>query len=341
MTGQLPRSPRLFAPDDPALVEIERDAEPWTEADAGEGAKLDRSAPAILSGGVPWGAILGASLVGLAVLGAGVWFVSLVSEALARNDVIGWTATVLLTFAGLAASVLLVRDLVGLLRLGRLGRLRKELLLAVAERDVARERAALTRLLGALAQRRDLAWGLARFREHAGDVRDPGDLVRIADREIYAALDGQARRVVLASAKRVSVVTALSPAAVLAVAFVLVENVRVLRALATIYGGRPGLLGVLQLARMVTAHIVATGGVALTDDLLGQFLGHDVLLRLSRRLGEGAFNGAMTARIGAAAIEVTRPVPFVESRPVRVRDFAGELFRSITERAGRAREPRG
>jgi putative membrane protein len=63
----------------------------------------------------------------------------------------------------------------------------------------------------------------------------------------------------------------------------------------------------------------------MTDDLLGQFLGQDLLRRLSRRLGEGVFNGALTARIGVAAIEVTRPLPFLDANPIRVRDLVSEL----------------
>jgi len=42
-------------------------------------------------------------------------------------------------------------------------------------------------------------------------VRDPGDLARLADREIFSALDQRAKRIVLGSAKRFSVVTAISP----------------------------------------------------------------------------------------------------------------------------------
>ena len=86
------------------------------------------------------------------------------------------------------------------------------------------------------------------------------------------------------------------------------------------------MLGSLRLARHVVAHIVGTGAVALTDDLLGQFFGQDVLRRLSRRLGEGAFNGALTARLGAAALDVIRPLPFIEATPVRARDILKELF---------------
>jgi putative membrane protein len=119
----------------------------------------------------------------------------------------------------------------------------------------------------------------------------------------------------------------MSPMVWVAMLYVMVENLRLLRGLATLYGGRPGGIGALRIARLVVTHIVATGGLAMTDDLLGQFLGQDLLRRLSRRLGEGVFNGALTARVGVAAIEVTRPIPFLDSDPIRVRDLLPELLR--------------
>jgi putative membrane protein len=148
-------------------------------------------------------------------------------------------------------------------------------------------------------------------------------IVAPADREVVAPLDVEARRLIIKSAKRVGVVTAMSPMAWVAMLYVVVENVRMLRALASLYGGRPGVAGALRLGRLVISHIVATGGVAMTDDLLGQFLGQDILRRMSRRLGEGAFNGALTARIGIAAIEVTRPLPFLDADPAHPRVAAG------------------
>ena len=57
-------------------------------------------------------------------------------------------------------------------------------------------------------------------------------------------------------------------------------------------------------------HLVATGVVALGDDLIGSIAGGDVLSKVSRRFGEGVINGALTARVGVAAIEVCRPLPF-------------------------------
>jgi putative membrane protein len=146
---------------------------------------------------------------------------------------------------------------------------------------------------------------------------------------MVAPLDAEARRLVTRSAKRVATVTAMSPMVLIAVGYVAVENLRLLRLLATLYGGRPGVIAVLRLARMVFTHVVATGGIALTDDLLGQFLGQDLLRRLSRRLGEGAFNGALTARLGVAALEVIRPLPFLASKPPRVRDVLAEALRGL------------
>jgi putative membrane protein len=50
--------------------------------------------------------------------------------------------------------------------------------------------------------------------------------------------------------------------------------------------------------------------VALTDDLIGSLAGGGVLSKISRRFGEGVVNGALTARVGLAAMEVCRPMPF-------------------------------
>ncbi len=278
-----------------------------------------------------WLSLLVATLTGLVGLAAGLAFASFVSDVLARSDWVGIAGWSLLGLAALAAFVLAMRELVGLMRLGRLAHLRTAAEAALRARDATTERQLVKRMRRIIGGRTNLAWAAARFAEHEQDVRDPGDLFALADRELMAPLDTEARRLILTSAKRVSLVTAMSPVAFLAVAFVLLENLRLLRGLATVYGGRPGFVGSLRLARMVFVHILATGGVALTDDLIGQFIGQDLARRLSRRLGEGLFNGALTARIGVAALDICRPLPFVEAKPVRIRDILAELTRR-TER---------
>ncbi|MEM7524596.1 MAG: DUF697 domain-containing protein, partial [Pseudomonadota bacterium] len=62
--------------------------------------------------------------------------------------------------------------------------------------------------------------------------------------------------------------------------------------------------------RAVAAHLFAAGAIAVGDDLIGPALGGGALAKVSRRFGEGLVNGALTARIGLAAMEVCRPLPF-------------------------------
>jgi putative membrane protein len=328
------RKPRLFAVDDPALVEEQPDS---TAADSGQRPEPGAGAGSVTrptlgdlgARGLRWGALLVSALAGAAALGAAAWFYRLVGVALARDDWIGWTTLALLLTAAFAALMLLLREVVGFSRLARLARLRREVTAAIAERDRKRERKATAWLARLYARRPDLAYSVTRFRAHARDVHDPGELLALAERELLVPLDQQARRLITQSAKRVATVTAMSPMLLIAVGYVLIENLRLLRMLATLYGGRPGVLGAMRLGRLVFLHIVATGGVAMTDDLLGQFLGQDVLRRLSRRLGEGAFNGALTARIGIAAIEVIRPLPYLAVKAPRVREILGEVLKPL------------
>ena len=76
---------------------------------------------------------------------------------------------------------------------------------------------------------------------------------------------------------------------------------------------------------MVVTHIVLTGGIAVGDDLIQQMIGHGLTAKLSARLGEGVFNGALTARIGIAAIDVCRPLPFIEAERPRFRDLVANI----------------
>ena len=105
------------------------------------------------------------------------------------------------------------------------------------------------------------------------------------------------------------------------VAAALTANLRMIRRIAEIYGGRSGFFGSWRLTRAVLSHMVATGAVAVGDDLLEPVLGGTIIGKLSRRFGEGLVNGALTARVGLAAIEVCRPLPFAALKRPKVRDI--------------------
>jgi putative membrane protein len=326
---EAPRQPRAFRPDDPKLRKAEEIAPAEMPVASDEAIEREYRIPtgAEMAKGFRWGALFLSAMAGLTSLALGLWFARFASVALQRQDWVGWVAFGFLMVAILAMAAMVAREIVGLVRLDRVYRIKQDADRALSDRDGKLARSVTKRLRGVFAGRRTLATGQARLIEHEGDIMSAAELLKLADRELVARLDGEARRIVVGSAKRVSMVTALSPVATLTVGYVVIENLRMLRRLAALYGGRPGLIGLARLARMVVTHIIVTGGIALTDDLLHQFLGQDLVRRLSRRLGEGVFNGTLTARVGTAAIAVIRPLPFLDSEAPRLRDMVGELLK--------------
>ena len=108
-----------------------------------------------------------------------------------------------------------------------------------------------------------------------------------------------------------------------------------IRRIAEIYGGRSGTFGAWRLTRAVVTHLVATGAVAVGDDLIGSVGGGTILSKLSRRFGEGIINGALTARVGVAAMEVCRPLPFGAGRRPRVTKLVQRALTGLFEGIGR------
>lgn len=234
-----------------------------------------------------------------------------VTELLARNVVLGWAALALVVLAVTAGLVVALREWGAYLRLGRLDGLRAQAVEARATADLGEARRAVAGLVSLYGGRADIAWGRARLAEREAEVMDADALLALAERELMATLDAEARLVIEAAVRQVAMVTALVPLALADVATAAVANLRMIRRIAEIYGGRSGSFGSLKLLRRVFGSLLTAGALALTDDMIGSVAGGGVLSKLSRRVGEGVVNGALTARVGVAALELCRPIPFV------------------------------
>ncbi len=246
------------------------------------------------------------------ILSVAAW--NFVTGLLASNVVLGWAAIGLLGAALLVALLVLVGEVAAFARLGRLDRIRVAAERAEAGEDLAAARAVVGQLARLYARRGETAAGGARLAVRQGEFMDADALLALAEAEVLAPLDQAALAAVEAAARRVAMVTALVPLALADVVTALVVNIRMIRTVAEIYGGRSGTLGSWQMLRRVFVALVATGAMALTDDFLGSFAGGGVLAKLSRRFGEGVVNGALTARVGLAAIDLCRPLPWLRQK---------------------------
>jgi putative membrane protein len=276
--------------------------------------------------GFRWGTMFWSAAGGLVSLGLGLAVTSLVEDLFARSQTLGYVGLGLACVAGLALAVMTGRELFGLMRLAAIEKLHLRAAEVLRSDDRAASRAIVEDLLKLAHQNPQLARARVALQSHTDDIIDGADMIKLAERELMTPLDQEARRLVSSAAQRVSVVTAVSPRAVVDVLFVFVVALRLIRQLARLYGGRPGALGMISLMRHVIGHLAITGGMAATDSLVQQMLGHGIAAKLSQRLGEGVLNGLLTARLGLAAIDVTRPLPFNALPRPALADLAKDLL---------------
>ncbi|MBB3712411.1 putative membrane protein [Limimaricola variabilis] len=265
-----------------------------------------------------------ATLVGF-MLSVAAW--SWVAGLLAANPLLGAIATVLVALVIALLLAIAIKEAWAFRRLARLDHIQRDAGAALGAQDLALARAVSAQMISLYAGRDELASGLARVKARDAELFDADGVLGLAERELLAPLDQAALREVEAAARQVATVTAVVPLALADVTAALTSNLRMIRRVAEIYGGRSGTLGAWRLTRSVFTHLVATGAVAVGDDLVGSVAGGGVLSRVSRRFGEGVVNGALTARVGVAAIEVCRPLPF---RAVERPSVSGLVARALT-----------
>jgi putative membrane protein len=319
------RTPRAY--DAQTAVSIEQSIEPILETRAED--VLATEPPRIIGwlGRVLW--ITAGALVSLAL---GLAAERLVSDLFATTPWLGWIALALVVVFVAALLALLIRESLALGRLRALDRLRKRAEAVLISDSAADGRAVLADLRTVYANRPELARGRQAL-ETSGEMFDGGEIIRFAERTLLAQLDARARALTAASARRVALVTTVSPKALIDIAFVIFESVRLGGQIARLYGARPGIFGTWRLLGAILSHLAVTGGLVLTDGVMEQLVGQGLAAKLSAKLGEGIVNGLMTVRVGIAAMRVVRPLPYDTQRQPKVKDFIPELANVLQEKA--------
>lgn len=300
----------------PILIDLEAEAASPADAppvpETGEAAlpavaeRLGRSGGRISRMGRWFGAAFATLMT--AWIGIALW--DFVSGLLMSRPMLGMAFTGLLGVTALLLLIVAGRELLAFRRLGQLDRLQDQVRTAFdGSRDDGLK--AGRKIMALYSGREELRWKAQRVDELLPDQMDADAVLGLIETEMMEPLDKAALAEVEAASRRVATVTALVPIALVDVLSALAANMRMVRAVAQIYGGRSGTLGSWRLVRAVLTHLVATGAVAIGDDLIGSVAGGALAGKISRRFGEGVINGALTARVGITAMVLCRPMPFV------------------------------
>lgn len=269
----------------------------------------------------------GLALFGVSVIGQGVqWGVN------------AWQTQDWVALGGCAAGALIVGAGVGsvVTEWRRLWRLRQR----AHERDEARDLLhghgtgkgrAFCEKLAAQAGIDHSHPALQRWSAAIHETQNDQEVVTLYAHIVQPVLDAQARREISRSAAESTLMIAVSPLAMVDMAFIAWRNLRLINRIARLYGIELGYYSRLRLFKLVLLNIAFAGASELVREVGMDWMSQDLAARLSARAAQGIGAGLLTARLGIKAMEVCRPLPWIDGDKPRLGDFRRELIGQLKE----------
>ena len=157
------------------------------------------------------------------------------------------------------------------------------------------------------------------------ETQNDREVVSLYAQIVQPILDAQARREISRSAAESTLMIAVSPLALVDMAFIAWRNLRLINRIATLYGIELGYYSRLRLFRLVLLNIAFAGASELVREVGMDWMSQDLAARLSARAAQGIGAGLLTARLGIKAMELCRPLPWLDNDKPRLGDFRREL----------------
>jgi len=158
------------------------------------------------------------------------------------------------------------------------------------------------------------------------ETQSDREIVTLYARLVQPVVDAQARREISLSAAGSTLMIAVSPLALVDMAFIAWRNLRLINRIARLYGIELGYFSRLRLFRLVLLNIAFAGASEVVREVGMDWLSQDLTARLSARAAQGIGAGLLTARLGIKAMELCRPLPWLEDDKPRLADFRRQLI---------------
>ncbi|MBX9444236.1 TIGR01620 family protein [Dickeya chrysanthemi] len=274
------------------------------------------------------------------MLGAGVALFGISALAQGGRSLYqAWSSQDWIALGGVAAGILIIGAGVGSLAVEwrRLYRLRQR----AETRDHARELLAshgtgrARAFCEQLARQAGLETGhpaLLRWQASLHDTHNDREIMALYAHLVQPTLDAQARREISRSAAESALMIAVSPLALADMAFIAWRNLRLVNRIARLYGIELGYFSRIRLFRLVLLNVAFAGASELVREIGMDWMSQDLAARLSARAAQGLGAGLLTARLGIRAMELCRPLPWLDDKP-RLGDFRRELIGRIRNTA--------
>ncbi|WP_058910246.1 YcjF family protein [Entomohabitans teleogrylli] len=172
---------------------------------------------------------------------------------------------------------------------------------------------------------------LQRWHAAIHETQNDREVVALYARIVQPVMDNQARREINRSAAESTLMIAVSPLALVDMAFIAWRNLRLINRIATLYGIELGYYSRIRLFRLVLVNIAFAGASELVREIGMDWMSQDLAARVSARAAQGLGAGLLTARLGIKAMELCRPLPWLEDDKPRLGDFRRQLVGQLKE----------
>ncbi|OCA53555.1 YcjF family protein [Photorhabdus namnaonensis] len=170
---------------------------------------------------------------------------------------------------------------------------------------------------------------LQRWRAALHDTHNDREVVLLYSKWVQPVLDTQARTEISRYAAESALMIAVSPLAVVDMAFIAWRNIRLINRIAGLYGIELGYFSRIRLFRLVLLNIIFSGVSEMVREVGMDWLSQDITARLSARAAQGIGVGLLTARLGIKAMELCRPLPWIEGDKPKLGDFRRQLITQL------------
>ncbi|KAA6051141.1 TIGR01620 family protein [Pantoea sp. Bo_7] len=161
------------------------------------------------------------------------------------------------------------------------------------------------------------------------ETHNDREIVTLYAQLVQPVLDRQARSEISRHAAESTLMIAVSPLALVDMAFIAWRNLRLVNRIAAIYGIELGYFSRIRLFRLVLLNMAFAGASELVREVGMDWMSQDIAARLSARAAQGIGAGLLTARLGIKAMELCRPLPWLEEDKPRLGDFRRDLVSQL------------
>ncbi|MEQ1975526.1 YcjF family protein [Xenorhabdus sp. SGI240] len=170
---------------------------------------------------------------------------------------------------------------------------------------------------------------LQRWQATVHETQNDREIVMLYSQLVQPVLDTQARQEISRSAAESALMIAVSPLAIVDMAFIAWRNIRLINRIAALYGIELGYFSRIRLFRLVLLNIAFAGASELVREVGMDWLSQDIAARLSVRAAQGIGAGLLTARLGIKAMELCRPLPWIDGDKPKLKDFRHQLLAQL------------